>query len=117
MKFYQETTVWDSPTANHVYLLNDSKSKMIGYVRAGTNSVFTFKKPIGISMRGRKFMEVANTFGYTVKKTEPINPQWQVQGSKGDTYIVERTENGLTCTCSGFKFRGACKHVKELELA
>lgn len=117
MKFYQETTVWDSPTDNHVYLLNDSKSKMIGYVRAGTNSVFTFKKPIGISMRGRKFREVANTFGYTVKKTEPTNPQWQVQGSKGDTYIVERTENGLTCTCSGFKFRGACKHVKLLEPA
>lgn len=113
MKFFQETTVWDNPAiANHVYLLNDSKSKMIGYVRAGTNSVFTFKKPIGIDMRGRKFKEVPNTFGFVVKETAPVNPQWRVQGSKGDTYIVEQTENGLTCTCSGFKFRGACKHLE-----
>jgi uncharacterized Zn finger protein len=37
----------------------------------------------------------------------------EVKGSKGQTYIINLDEN--TCTCSGYTFRGACKHIKELE--
>jgi uncharacterized Zn finger protein len=37
-----------------------------------------------------------------------------VTGSKGNKYTVEKTENGMTCTCSGFKFRGNCKHTESI---
>lgn len=115
MKFFQEVTQWADPNVpNHTYLLNDSKSKMIAYVKVGSREVFTFKNPIRIDLRGRKFREVPNTFGYKIAKEKPLFPQWKVQGSRGETYIVEKTDQGLTCTCQGFKFRGDCKHVKTL---
>ena len=114
MKFNAETTKWPDTMPNGTYLLNDSKTKMFAYIRPNGVEVKEFKKPINIDTRGRKFVEVKNTFGFKIAKVKPANPQWQVTGSKGDVYIVEQTENGLTCTCSGFKFRGACKHVKEI---
>ena len=115
MKFYQETTKWPDGMANGVYLMNDSKTKMYAYVRPGAASAKEFKNPISIDTRGRTFVVVKNTFGYQVKKDVAINPRWEVMGSKGDKYVVEKTENGYNCSCSGFKFRGNCKHVKEIE--
>lgn len=111
MKFYQETTVWPDDTPNGIYLLNDSKTKMYAFIRAGSKSVFKFKNPIQIDTRRRTFKEVKNTFNFTIEEPKNENPRWEVAGSKGDRYIVERTENGLTCTCSGFKFRGKCRHL------
>lgn len=110
MKFYQETTNWQDDIPNGTYLLNDSKTKMFAFVRAGSKSVFKFKNPIQIDTRGRTFKEVKNTFGFNLEE-DNTNPKWQVKGSKGDVYTVERTENGLICSCTGFKFRGKCKHL------
>ena len=115
MKFYQETTDWRDNISNGVYLLNDSKTKMFAYVKPGAKSAFKFKNPISIDTRGRKFQLVPNTFGYQIEKEVSANPQWTVTGSKGDQYIVEKTENGLTCTCSGFKFRAKCKHIDSVD--
>ena len=36
-----------------------------------------------------------------------------VQGSKGDTYIVTKENGKTTCTCSGFQYRKACRHIAE----
>ena len=36
---------------------------------------------------------------------------WQVSGSKGNTYTVTKNKSGYTCTCPGFTFRKACKHI------
>jgi hypothetical protein len=113
MKFYQETTKWSSDVPNGTYLLNDSKSKMYAYIKPGSKSVFKFKNPIRIETRGRTFVAVKNTFGFTIEENN--NRKWQVQGSKNDIYTVEETESGLICSCSGFKFRGNCKHIKEVK--
>ena len=115
MKFFEETTVWKTKTVNHTYLLSDDKSKMFAYVRAGSDSVFKFTAPIRFDSRGRKFVAVKNKWNFNIEEPKTGNPKWQVQGSKGDVYTVEQTDNGLTCTCSGFRFRGNCRHIKELE--
>jgi uncharacterized Zn finger protein len=39
---------------------------------------------------------------------------WEFVGSKGDKYIVQKTDNMLQCSCPGFTYRGDCKHVKEI---
>ena len=112
----QEITEWEDTTLNHVYFLNDDKSKMFAYIKAGTDTVVEFSKPMGFVASRRKFLKIDNRWNFEPKVyVEPSkNKQWQVQGSTGK-YIVEKTLNGLTCTCSGFRFRGACKHVKEIE--
>lgn len=117
MKAYQEITDWKDNIANGVYFMDDSKSKMYAYVRPGDSVAKEFKHPIRIDTRGRKFKVVSNTFGY-VPPTEAVvsaNPTWTVAGSKGDKYIVEKVGTVYNCTCSGFKFRGACRHITEVE--
>jgi hypothetical protein len=59
MKAFLETTEWegaDGKNYNHVYWLNDSKEKMYAYAKFGNPAeVTTFKNPIRIDVRGRKF--------------------------------------------------------------
>jgi len=38
-----------------------------------------------------------------------------VQGSKGDVYRVTELRGEWSCTCSGFKFRGDCRHIKGVQ--
>jgi hypothetical protein len=111
MKVLQETTVWEGATPNHIYITDDSKSRMFAYVRAGTNSVFKFSTPIRLDTRGRKFKEIANTFGYQEEVKDSNLKTWSVSGSKGDSYTVTLDDNQYSCTCSGFKFRGSCRHI------
>lgn len=115
MKFFAETTDYKDSIPNGTYLMDDSKTYMYAYIKAGDKSVFTFKKPIRIDTRGRTFKVVPNTFKYTMPGEVNQNPRWEVKGSKGDIYIVEKTEHGLSCTCSGFKFRGKCKHLDQID--
>lgn len=115
MQFYLETTDYRDGIANGTYLMNDSKTKMFAFVPAGSRTVKTFKNPITIDTRGRKFTPVKNTFKYTIPKEALSNPKWKITGSKGDVYTVERTENGLICSCAGFKFRGKCKHLTQIK--
>jgi hypothetical protein len=113
MQAFIEMTRWDDGKEfPHVYWMDDAKNRAYAYARWGNPAdVQVFSKPIQIDVRGRKFEPVRNIFGFR-DADEVVNPQWTVTGSKGDKYTVERTENGMTCTCSGFKFRGDCKHVK-----
>jgi hypothetical protein len=46
-------------------------------------------------------------------KKSPIL-QIEVAGSKGSVYQVVQDHNGTSCTCPGYKFRGACKHLELL---
>lgn len=115
MKFYQETTKWPDDMANGIYALNNSKSKMYAYVAPGQKTAKVFKKPITIDTRGRVFVAVKGRFGVDIDEPVADYPRWTVTGSKGDKYVVEKTDNGYNCSCSGFKFRGACRHIKEIE--
>jgi hypothetical protein len=112
MQALQETTDWGNAKApNHVYLIDGNN--LVAYIKQGDTTPFYFKNPIkGFDKRGRKFVEVTpNPF----KATKPLAHIKTVQGSKGNTYTVDLEAN--TCTCPGFTFRGACKHVNEMETA
>ena len=115
MKIVLETTDWGKhEVPNHVYVLNDSMTKMIAYVRAGTKEVFKFKKPQSFDTRGRTFEPLEDGAPDT-----PDPDTWTVQGSKGQTYTVSREAGGgmdYSCSCPGFKFRGSCKHVAEFQM-
>jgi hypothetical protein len=115
MKTLLETTEWaDGANINHVYFMDDSRSKMFAYVKFGEGKPIRFKNPIRIDIRGRKFKDVPNTWNFDIKE-ESEGRVWQVQGSKGDSYRVTEVNGNLSCTCSGFRFRGDCKHVKSIK--
>ncbi len=120
MKYFQEVTKWDSPTAvNHTYYLKDDKSAMVGYIKAGSKGLFKFKSPIRIDTRGRKFVELKLKAEpdevYFGKKEEPKKDLIEVQGSNGKVYHLEKIGTKYTCTCPGFSFRAKCKHVEGMK--
>jgi len=113
MKFFKETTRdWASPTPNHIYLLTTDKSKMYGYLKTGTEEVTVFRKPYNFDARRRTFVEVPELG--EIDLGEVKSEKWEFTGSKGDTYVVQKIDNMLKCSCPGFTYRGDCKHVKEI---
>jgi hypothetical protein len=96
----RETTGGQFPA--HTYLLEGTL--LVAYIKVGETTPFYFKSGIkGFDRRGRKFEEV--TVAQVAKTTLR-----SVQGSKGATYQVD--DQAGTCTCPGFTYRGACKHVQ-----
>jgi len=114
MKWFAETTDYKDTIKNGIYLLDDGKSKMYAFRSPVTNSIKVFQNPIRMDMRGRKFMVNPVQFPTQVAEPEPEGRTWTVKGSKGDSYQVNEVRGNWACTCSGFRFRGECKHVKEL---
>ena len=114
MKVFVETTAWESTTPNHTYFMDDSKSKAYAYIPVGKTELFEFKSPLKLDVRGRKFREVANTVGFFPRsELKLVGKSWKVVGSKGDEYTVSEEDGVLTCSCSGFKFRGQCRHTAQ----
>jgi len=115
MKTLLETTEWaDGANLNHVYFMDDAKSKMFAYVKFGTGNPIRFKNPIRIDTRGRKFQDVPNTWKFNFAQ-EPEGRTWEVPGSQGNVYQVTELDGNLSCTCSGFRFRGDCRHIKSTQ--
>lgn len=107
-----EQTVWDGDYPNHIYYLNKSRDKMYGYVRFGTSEPQWFKKPLGFSARGRKFLILE-------EQPDPVSEQpaesWQVQGSKGSVWTVVREDGVFSCDCPAAKFqKKECKHIQQV---
>jgi len=49
--------------------------------------------------------------GWNFKNHHLVGTEWNVQGSKADSlYSVVLTDQGFSCTCTGFQFHGKCKH-------
>lgn len=105
MEALKETTGGLFPP--HVYLLDGTS--LVAYIQQNTTQPFYFKNPIkGFDKRGRKFMVVTpNPFKAKVKSNLIT-----VTGSKGQTYSVD--PDAKTCSCPGFTFRGACKHLENV---
>jgi|GEM_PF-2296205 len=49
-------------------------------------------------------------------KTKLQIETWVVSGSKGNSYRVTREVGRWACTCPGFEFRKACKHINDRKL-
>ena len=102
MEALRETTGGQFPA--HIYLLDGNN--LVSYIKSGDTEPFYFKNPIkGFDKRGRKFATVTpNPF-----KVKAQSNLITVKGSKGNEYTID--PEAKTCTCPGFTFRGACKHV------
>lgn len=117
MKILKEITQWDTefPLKNHIYFVTDNRERMVGYVREG-HEPFRFKTPLPFYAKGRKFVEVKNTYGFTVDNEpaeETRGVTYTVAGSKANVYTVSNDSGAWTCTCPASKWqRGDCKHVK-----
>lgn len=101
MKILREKTDWgEQGVGNHIYHVDDN-----GWLVAFDNGsgLVTFKNPLKAFSKARRKFE---TVEYLPDNLEPGAKR--VVGSRGAVYIVH---NG-SCTCSGFKFRGRCKHVE-----
>ena len=98
MKILQEITEWNDDTPNHIYHVNNA-GKLVAFDN-GTG-LKTFNKPLMFDKARRKFKTLK-----TVTEKWPADVKI-VSGSKGKTYYIQDGK----CTCTGFQFRGKCKHV------
>jgi hypothetical protein len=121
MKVFQETTEWGIPGAkNHIYFLSDSKDKMYAYINK-EGSIDEVQTPYRFHVRGRKFKEVPNVWGF--KPRDEVEPEAEVSGethrvagSKGAVYTVTNDRGNWTCTCPAAKWQaGECKHITKLK--
>lgn len=111
MEAVREITEWavDYRQPNHEYLLDGDK--IIAYRKWGEGPVIPCSGKLKLDRRGRKFQKLEhNPFDSHVDAAE--NTTVEVRGSKGNSYFVDK--EARTCTCPGFTFRGACKHVVDI---
>jgi len=123
MEIIKEITEWVWP--NHIYLLDD-KGYLIAYVKAGQEELNRVSR-VPFSKTGRKFVEddIQCLVEYGLMYNAPIVkspveltfPSWTVDGSKGNTYIVELIGDKYHCNCAGYGFRGKCRHSEQIKEA
>ena len=108
MKVLREVTEWATRIQpNHVYLVEGDK--IVAYQPHGTGSVVHFEHRVRLDRARRRFCEEpvdAALWGISVEQPAHIV---SVAGSRGATYEVNLEEG--SCTCSGYQFRGRCKHL------
>lgn len=108
MQAVREVTQWavEYRQPNHTYLLDGDK--IIAYMKWSQGPAEYLRTPLKLDRRGRKFEQLKNN-PFEIKTESTLI---EFKGSKGNSYFVD--PEAQTCTCPGFTFRGACKHVKEL---
>jgi hypothetical protein len=115
LEILKETTVWntDSPVPNHTYLLDGDK--LIAYAKFGSNEIVISKTQIKISKRYRTFVRDSHVGLNTLipKRIKEAGVRTFKINSKENEYFVTLKEksNTFSCTCTGFQFRGNCKHI------
>ena len=109
----QETTKWtgDYLTCNHTYLL-DNQNRIIAYIKHNDDQVNVLKSQIKIDKRYRTFIKVRNTaLERLIPTTVKSNTRVFKVKSNTKEYIVELNDSNYSCTCTGYSFRGKCKHI------
>lgn len=91
----------------HIYLVDGTK--LLAYIPLGTDAPRYFDHPLRFDRRRRKFDKV--TIGMFKKYV--ADHRTKVTGSRGNTYYVDQRAG--TCTCPGFVYHGACKHIRALQ--
>jgi hypothetical protein len=112
MQILKEITEWESdfPIINKIYLL-DLKDKIIAYTNSD-NTITQLKSPIKLDKRRRKFIKVNHAGLSKLIQKDNNNRIFKVK-SKDNEYTVSLDNNNtLSCTCTGFTFRGKCKHIE-----
>jgi len=112
LEILKETTVWsDRSNANHTYLLEGTK--IVAYAKFGGDEVQVLKTQIKIDKRYRTFIKTKHFGLENVIKSSPTKSNIRVfkVKSKEKEYFVELSDYNYTCTCTGFNFRGKCKHI------
>ena len=105
MKLVMETTVFaGAKMPNHSYLLNDA-GIAIGYRKFSAGEVVRFRTPLRLDIRGRTFRLVDD-----LGSDDPVSSNIvEVAGSGTNVYSVDLDRK--QCSCTGFSFRGTCKHI------
>ena len=112
LEIFKETTVWaDGSNSNHTYLLDGSK--LVAYAKYSDNSVQVLKTQIKIDKRYRTFVKTKHFGLEKIIKNTPTKSNTKVFKVKSSTkeYFVELSDYNYSCTCTGFTFRGKCKHI------
>jgi hypothetical protein len=114
MKVLMEVTSdWDVDyrLPNHTYLMDGEKA--IAYKPWHEDPIQHMSKGWRLDKRYRKFKEVPFIAAeWDMEDEKVLGHIIRVAGSKGQTYEVN-TET-KTCSCTGFQFRGSCKHIKDI---
>ena len=113
MQILKEVTEWDIdyPIINKIYLL-DLKDNIIAYTNSD-NTIIQLKSPIKLAKRRRKFIKV-NHVGLSklIQKNKDNTRLFKVNsGDKEYIVSLDNETDNMTCTCTGFTFRGKCKHI------
>jgi len=112
MKVLREVTKWATRIQpNHVYLVEGDK--IVAYQPHGTGDVVHFTHRSRLDRARRKFCEETldpALWGISAHKPAHIV---SIAGSKGASYEVNPEEG--SCTCSGYQFRGRCKHLAQAQ--
>ena len=88
----------------HLYYVNE-KDKLVWFQVADySRGLDKYSKPLSFDMRRRKFDQIG-----TVPELHDDDIV-EVSGSNGKVYLVNKNNN--SCTCTGYKFHGRCKHLK-----
>ena len=112
LEILKETTVWsDGSNANHTYLLDGYK--IVAYAKYGGHDIQVLKTQIKIDKRYRTFVKTQHSGLEKFIKSTPAKSNTRVfkVQSKTKEYFVELSDYNYTCTCTGFNFRGKCKHI------
>ena len=113
MEAVREITQWtgvDYRAPNHDYLLDGDR--IVAYRPWGTGEIKILKGKLKIDRRGRKFEKLKDNPFEALQHTERGPEIREFKGSKGNSYFVD--VEAKSCTCPGFTFRGACKHLAEI---